>query len=79
MNLILDVELKRGDTPTVFSEAVSRISRIEGIPRLMEILRALGKDTLDRNTYYSFNSGTSKKECLSHLLKVCCPVRRRTT
>ncbi len=73
VNLILDVELKRGDTPTVFSEAVSRISRIEGIPRLMEILRALGKDTLDRNTYYSFNSGTSKKECLSHLLKVCWP------
>ena len=73
VNLILDVELKRGDTPTVFSDAVSRISRIEGIPRLMEILRALGKDTLDRNTYYSFNSGTSRKECLSHLLKVSWP------
>ena len=71
------MELKRGDTPTVFSEAVSRISRIEGIPRLMEILRALGKEPLDRNTYYSFSSGTSKKECLSHLLKVCYPIEGR--
>ena len=76
-DLILDVELKRGDTPTVFSEAVSRISRIEGIPRLMEILRALGKEPLDRNTYYSYSSGTSKKECLSHLLKVCYPIEGR--
>ena len=78
VDLILDVELKRGDTPTVFSDAVSRISRIEGIPRLMEILRALGNDTLDRNTYYSFNSGTSKKECMSHLLKVCWPAEARS-
>ena len=78
VNLVLDVELKRGDTATVFSEAVSRISRIEGIGRLMEILRAMGKDPLDRNTYYSFNSGTSKKECLSHLLKVCHPAAGET-
>ena len=78
VNLILDVELKRGDTPTVFSEAVSRITRIEGISRLMEILRAMGKDPLDRGTYYSFNSGTSKKECLSHLLKVCYPAAGET-
>ena len=78
VNLILDVELKRGDTPTVFSEAVSRISRIEGIPRLMEILRAMGNDPLDRNTYYSFSNGTSKKECLSHLLKVSWPCEGET-
>ena len=78
VNLILDVELKRGDTPTVFSEAVSRITRIEGISRLIEILRAMGKDPLDRGTYYSFNSGTSKKECLSHLLKVCYPAAGET-
>ncbi len=74
VNLILNVELKRGDTPTVFSGAISGISRVEGIPRLMEILRAMGKDPLDRGTYYSFNNGTSKKECLSHLIKVCYPV-----
>ena len=74
VSLILDVELKRGDTATVFSEVISRIYRVEGIPRLMEILRAMGKDPLDRNTYYSYVGGTSKKECLSHLLKVSYPV-----
>ncbi len=78
VNLILNVELKRGDTPTVFSDAVSRISWIEGIPRLMEILRAMGADPLDRNTYYSYNGGTSKKESLSHLLKVCWPADSET-
>ena len=78
VNLILNVELKRGDTPTVFSDAVSRISRIEGIPRLMEILRAMGTDPLDRNIYYSYNGGTSKKESLSHLLKVCWPADSET-
>ncbi len=78
VNLILDVELKRGDTPTVFSDAVRRISRIEGIPRLMEILRAMGSDPLDRNTYYSYMGGTSKKESLSHLLKVCWPAASET-
>ena len=78
VNLILDVELRRGDTPTVFSTAVPRIRRIEGIARLMEILRAMGSDTLDRNTYYSFNTGTSKRECLSHLLKVSYPLPGET-
>ena len=78
VNLILDVELKRGDTPTVFSPAVPRIPRIQGISRLMEILRALGTDTLDRNAYYAYGSGTGKKECLSHLLKVCRPLPEET-
>ena len=78
VNLILDVELKRGDTPTVFSPAVARISRIEGITRLMQILRALGADTLDRGAYYYYSGGTGKKECLSHLLKVCRPLPAET-
>ena len=78
VDLVLDVELKRGDSPTLFSDAVSRISRIEGILRLMEVLRALGSDTLDRNTYYSYTGGTSKKESLSHLLKVSWPRAEET-
>lgn len=74
VDTILDVELKRGDTPTVFSESVKNITRIYGIDRLMAILAALGKDTLDRKSYYYFSSaGTSKKVCFSHLLQVCYP------
>lgn len=75
VDTILDVELKRGDSATVFSEAVQKITCIYGLDRLMAILTALGKDTLDRNTYYYWSSsGTGKRECLSHLLQVCYPL-----
>ena len=78
-DLILNVELRRGDSPTVFSPAVSRISCVTGIPRLMEILRSLGNDPLDRSTYYSWSSGgTGRRECLCHLLKVSRPSPEET-
>lgn len=73
-NIILDVELKRGDTETEFSMASKRLKKIYGINRLGQILTALGKDTLDRSTYYFYNSGTGKRECLSHLLQNCYPL-----
>ena len=69
---ILDVELKRGDSETVFSKAVLKIDRIYGIDRLMEILKAIGNDTLSRSTYWYGNT-VSKKQSLSHLLGVCYP------
>lgn len=75
VNKILDVELKRGDSATVFSCAVGKINRITGLDRLFAILTALGKDTLDRSTYYYWNvNHTGKKQCLSHLLQVCYPL-----
>ncbi len=69
---ILDVELKRGDTPTVFSSSICHITCIFGMERLVEILVALGKDGLERSYYY-YGEGASRKESLSHLLKVCYP------
>ncbi len=69
---ILDVELKRGDSETVFSKAVIRIDRIYGIDRLMEILKAFGSDTISRMSYWYGNT-VSKKQSLSHLLSVCWP------
>lgn len=75
IDTILDVELKRGDSPTVFSDAVRGIQRIYGLDRLTAILKALGKTPLDRTNYYSFSGcGESRKEVLSHLLQVCYPV-----
>ncbi len=72
---VLDVELKRGDSPTIFSDAIGKITCVYGVDRLMAILTALGKETLDRNTYYYWSrTGKSKKECLSHLLQVCYPL-----
>ena len=72
---ILDVELKRGDLPTVFSSSISSIKRIYGMERMIDILKALGNDKLDRSAYYYWSgSRTGKKECLSYLLQICYPL-----
>ena len=78
IDYLVQNELKRGDSPTKYSKAIYRIKRIEGINYLVQILQALGKETLDRNSFYHnfsyYWSGTDKKrEVLSHLLKVCHP------
>lgn len=78
VDTILNVELKRGDSATIFSDAVLKITCVYGLDRLMAILTALGKDTLDRSTYYFWSSGTGKRECLSHLLQVCYPLAEDT-
>ena len=71
IELVLNTELKRGDSETVFSKAVPYIRRIYGIDRLTEILKALGDETLK-----SIGGGNmSKKETLGHLLWVCYPTK----
>lgn len=67
---VLPVELRRGDTMTEYSKAVSNISRIYGAENFVAILSALGKDKLER---YEFCSTETKKGALSHLLAVCVP------
>ncbi|MCI8578857.1 MAG: DUF4132 domain-containing protein [Lachnospiraceae bacterium] len=74
--VMVDRELRRGEAETEFSHDIYGISYIRGIPYLKRILMALGKDTLGRNTYYSWyysNREVTKQEVLSHLLKVCYP------
>lgn len=79
IDTILNVELKRGDSPTVFSNTAISINKIYGMDRLIAILKALGKSTLDRKGYYySFGCYDGKKEVLSHLLAVCYPVHEDT-
>lgn len=78
MNLILNVELKRGDSETVFSSAGRELRRVYGVERLSEILTALGKDVLDRNTYYYFSNNTGRRECLCSLLQKCYPTKEDT-
>ncbi|MDE6252275.1 MAG: DUF4132 domain-containing protein [Lachnospiraceae bacterium] len=70
INKVLSVELKRGDSETEFSDKISKIHRIYGLDNFVSILSALGKDTLERSSYYT---SSSKKGCLSHLLSVCIP------
>lgn len=75
-DVVLDVELKRGDSETVFTNAARKMNAVYGADRLVAILKALGKETLDRTTYYYWTYSyrkTGKKESLSHLLAVCYP------
>lgn len=73
INTVLNVELMRGDTETQFSENVGNIKRIYGAENFVKILAALGKDTLNRSSYFSNYGGVSKKKSLSYLLGVCVP------
>lgn len=74
-DMILDVELKRGEMATEFSDSISSMKRIFGLERLAQILKALGNEKLDRGTYYYWSGNrTGRKECLSYLLQICYPL-----
>ena len=75
VDYVVQNELKRGDSPTIYSKSLHEIDRIEGIDYLVQILQALGKETLDRTSYY-WGGDDSKKAVLSHLLKVCYPTEK---
>ena len=75
VDYLVQNELKRGDSPTIYSKSLHEIDRIEGIDYLVQILQALGKETLDRTSYY-WGGDDSKKAVLSHLLKVCYPTEK---
>lgn len=75
--LVLAVELKRGEQPTPFSPFIKEIAIIYGIPDMVRILTALGKDTLQRG--YSYRSDRSeRRSVLSHLLAVSHPLPEET-
>lgn len=78
--VMVDTELRRGEAETVFSADITGITYICGVQYLVRILKALGKDTLGRNAYYSWygSSNVTKKEVLSHLLKYCYPAKEDT-
>lgn len=79
IDTILNVELKRGDSETIFSRTAMSIHKVYGMDRLIAILKALGKSTLDRKGYYHYyGCNFGKKEVLSHLLAVCEPVHGDT-
>lgn len=79
--VLVDTELRRGEAETIFSWDMQGITYIQGIDYLVRILMALGKDTLGRETYYSWYYGSnnrSKREVLSGLLKACYPMEHET-
>lgn len=70
--VVLDSELSRGDTPAEYSAHIMGILSITGAETFVRILRALGKDPLDRSVYY-WSSSQSKRGNLSYLLARCFP------
>jgi len=71
---ILNVELKRGESPTEFSKIINNIKVIFSSEKFVQILKALGNDKLVRDYYY-YSEITSRKEVLSYLLKICKPLK----
>lgn len=68
----MKVELRRGEQETPFSKDIPSIRVIYGVDIMIQILTALGKETLKRNSSY-YSSGTDRKTVLSHLIRVCRP------
>ena len=76
--LVLAAELTRGDTETEFSPHIYGLTRIYGAEYFVRILAALGKETLERSTYFNIGyyynrQKVSKKNSMSHLLQACVP------
>ena len=78
LDVVLSAELVRGESMTEYSRAITGIQSVSGAELFVRILSALGKDTLDRNTYYYARTGGSKRENLSHLLAHCAPAPEDT-
>ncbi len=72
---ILDIELKRGDTPTVVSHLAKEIQVISGISHFIDILLGLGKDKPINNLY---SAGDGKRAMFSRLLRASCPAKDDT-
>lgn len=74
-DVIAESELKRGDLAGEHSDLSTSLTRLYGTEYFVRILVALGKQKIDRATYYSYYSRTapSRVESLSHLLSICIP------
>lgn len=54
--VFMDIELRRGEAETIVTQDMRGVTYVQGIDYLIRILKALGKDTLSRDTYYSWYS-----------------------
>ncbi|MDE6177880.1 MAG: DUF4132 domain-containing protein [Duncaniella sp.] len=70
VDTVLDIELRRGDTPTPVSGIAEEIRCIRGIDYLMRILTGLGKE---KPVVIGYSTGDSKRAMFSRFLGVCIP------
>ncbi len=74
----LDIELKRGETPTAVSKFVVNLSDVKGLGYFSKILKGLGKDALQRGYSYTSYLGEDKTMQFSRMLKSCTPKKGET-
>jgi hypothetical protein len=67
---ILDVELERGDTPTIVTDAARTLRYIGGADVLVRVLKALGKESFVRG---SSSSADNRASVFSHLARATFP------
>ena len=72
ITIVLDTELKRGDSLTEYSGCIKGISSVYGVDRFVQILCAMGKDNFERLAYGVGDTPT-RRESLSYLLSRCTP------
>lgn len=70
LDLILDIELQRGDSETLVTHLAKSIKRIYGAHIFVRILHAFGKDPFIRDIH---NWDSTKRNVLTNLLRVCHP------
>jgi Family of unknown function (DUF5724)/Domain of unknown function (DUF4132) len=69
---LVEIELARGEKPTLATPAAKALSSLPGLSWLLRILAALGKAEFSKPTYYQ--AGDSKPDVLSHLARICIPL-----
>jgi hypothetical protein len=69
----INIELKRGETPTPVSKFVVNLSDIKGLDYFSKIVKGLGKDALQRGYSYTSYLGEDKTMQFSRMLKSCTP------
>lgn len=69
-NRIIEIELKRGDLPTVASEPALALRSLPGINNVVSLLQAASKSKLVRGWSYDTNG---KARVFSHLIRVSFP------
>ena len=70
---IAEIEIQRGDMVTETTAYASKIKYFEGARHFVSILERSGKDPFERNIFFSYSNGFTKKEMLSLLLRACHP------
>ena len=70
---VLEVELTRGETPTVVSEAARQLQSLTGLSTLQRLLTSLGKRPFEANQH-----GTSRASVVTHLVSVTFPAEEDT-